>query len=163
MGIMMPQESPMLDSFNVSYAQYEGNPIRIFQQKKGTAVDACNASLLVVRSTGLEPVCSRIRPSNVRVCQFHHDRVCTVVENEGNPLCATVSGVFPTARLIIQAMAGGVKTWIGGFENPPVARRFHFDDTLIIPLIAPSCDVSKHAIRYCSHANLTKDRPCSRC
>ena len=28
----------------------------------------------LVRVTGLEPVCSRIRPSNVRVCQFHHTR-----------------------------------------------------------------------------------------
>lgn len=28
----------------------------------------------VVRSTGLEPVPSRTRPSNVRVYQFRHDR-----------------------------------------------------------------------------------------
>ena len=29
----------------------------------------------MVRSTGLEPVPSRTRPSNVRVCQFRHDRI----------------------------------------------------------------------------------------
>ena len=28
----------------------------------------------MVRSTGLEPVLLRTRPSNVRVCQFRHDR-----------------------------------------------------------------------------------------
>lgn len=95
-----------------------------FNKRKALQLLAAMPLFLVVRSTGLEPVCSRIRPSNVRVCQFHHDRVCAVVENEGNPLFATVSGVFATARLIIQAMAGGVKTWIGGFENPPIARRF---------------------------------------
>ncbi len=41
-----------------------------------------------MRSTGLEPVRLPIRPSNVRVCQFHHDRVIWSAS---------------TARLIIQA------------------------------------------------------------
>ena len=31
--------------------------------------------LHLMRSAGLEPAWSPIRPSNVRVCQFHHDRV----------------------------------------------------------------------------------------
>ena len=31
-------------------------------------------AFLVVRSMGLEPIRLPIRPSNVRVCQFRHDR-----------------------------------------------------------------------------------------
>ena len=36
----------------------------------------------LVRSPGLEPGCLRIRPSNVRVCQFHHDRLFILVYND---------------------------------------------------------------------------------
>lgn len=35
--------------------------------------------LVVVRSMGLEPIRSPIRPSNVRVCLFRHDRKQDVI------------------------------------------------------------------------------------
>ena len=34
--------------------------------------------LVLVRSTGLEPVWLPTRPSNVRVCLFRHDRECSI-------------------------------------------------------------------------------------
>ena len=34
----------------------------------------------MVRTVGLEPTRSPIRPSNVRVCQFRHDRICHVTD-----------------------------------------------------------------------------------
>lgn len=37
------------------------------------------SSFLLVRSMGLEPIRSPIRPSNVRVCLFRHDRKQDVI------------------------------------------------------------------------------------
>ena len=43
-------------------------------QTKKSAICALFINL-VVRSMGLEPIRSPIRPSNVRVCLFRHDRI----------------------------------------------------------------------------------------
>ena len=44
-------------------------------EKKTIAI----SSFLLVRSMGLEPIRSPIRPSNVRVCLFRHDRKQDVI------------------------------------------------------------------------------------
>lgn len=46
------------------------------------------SSFFMVRSVGFEPTRFRIRPSNVRVCQFHHDRILyyVVIALQQNPL-----------------------------------------------------------------------------
>ena len=45
------------------------------KRKKTIAI----SSFLLVRSMGLEPIRSPIRPSNVRVCLFRHDRKQDVI------------------------------------------------------------------------------------
>ena len=51
------------------------NPLNM--QKRSTQILYQYLSTKVVRLTGLEPVPSRTRPSNVRVCLFRHNRVST--------------------------------------------------------------------------------------
>ncbi len=45
-----------------------------FERKDQTKRASVGCSFCLVRSMGLEPIRSPIRPSNVRVCRFRHDR-----------------------------------------------------------------------------------------
>ena len=47
---------------------------------------------MVVRSTGLEPVRSPTRPSNVRVCQFRHDRRTGIIITPAHPFVKGYAG-----------------------------------------------------------------------
>jgi len=51
-----------------------GRELAEITEKRKTLIATIRV-LTLVRSTGLEPVRLPIRPSNVRVCQFHHDRI----------------------------------------------------------------------------------------
>ena len=46
----------------------------------------------LVRSTGLEPVRSPTRPSNVRVCQFRHDRRTGIIITPAHPFVKGYAG-----------------------------------------------------------------------
>ena len=48
--------------------------LRAYNQTKRASI---GCSFCLVRSMGLEPIRSPIRPSNVRVCRFRHDRKTT--------------------------------------------------------------------------------------
>ena len=57
--------------------QQSGNAaLFLVENEKKTIVIS---SFLLVRSMGLEPIRSPIRPSNVRVCLFRHDRKQDVI------------------------------------------------------------------------------------
>ena len=49
-------------------------------------------SVGLVRSTGLEPVRSPTRPSNVRVCQFRHDRRTDTIITPAHPFVKGYAG-----------------------------------------------------------------------
>ena len=70
---------------------------------------------------GLEPIRSPIRPSNVRVCRFRHDRKTRVAH-------ATASIIILAAQLLVNmklCIHGGV----GGIVQ--IARRFKQEDAEI--------------------------------
>ena len=57
--------------------QHSGNAASFWQKMKKKTIIL--SSFLLVRSMGLEPIRSPIRPSNVRVCLFRHDRKQDVI------------------------------------------------------------------------------------
>ena len=70
--------------------------------KKGKKIPEAKASGIMVRLTGLEPVRSPTRPSNVRVCLFRHNRAnIYIILASGwlvKPLREIISVVSPCRR-----------------------------------------------------------------